>query len=223
MKPARLAVCQTKSDSSHAALEDRARLRVARNMCGWTITARIVVRHGDLLDARMVDADGEHQTAEQRRRDVVDMHASRLRPPRPASRTSAARAARAGAAQQCVGGHHRGHRRGRRAAQPRAERDALVDLDLEAEVRASAAPASASSARPAVLSAASRGSSPATPRTAWIAHARRAAAHHRHPVAERLDREAEDVEADRDVADRGRRERRGAYARPARAHRRAPR
>ena len=40
-------------------------------MCGCTMTARIAARHRDLLDARVIDADREHQAAEERGRDVV--------------------------------------------------------------------------------------------------------------------------------------------------------
>ena len=65
MKPARLAVCQTKSDILTTAAENGARVAcVERSMCGCTRTARIAARHGNLLDARIVDADGEHQAAE---------------------------------------------------------------------------------------------------------------------------------------------------------------
>ena len=84
MKPARLAVCHTKSDSSTL------RLRIARALRGGEEHVRVhdhradVRGHRDLLDARMIDADGEHQTAEERGRDVVDVLARRWRPPRPA-------------------------------------------------------------------------------------------------------------------------------------------
>ncbi len=40
MKPARLAVCQTKSDRSTVRLRMARACLVDRNMCGWTITAR---------------------------------------------------------------------------------------------------------------------------------------------------------------------------------------
>ena len=136
--------------------------------------------------------------------------ASRSPPLRPASRTSAARACVHGLFQQRIRRDHRAHRGGGRAAEAGAERNALVDLHLEAESRAAALPAAPCSARPAVFFSGSSGRSPATPRDGADDDARLLAARHRDAIAQRIDRKAEDVESDGDVADRSRRERGGA-------------
>ena len=47
--------------------------RVPRCMCGCTSTQRTVRRDRDLLHARMIDAHGEHQSAEQAGRDIVEV------------------------------------------------------------------------------------------------------------------------------------------------------
>ncbi len=91
-------------------------------------------RHRNLLHARMINAHGEHQAAEQTGRNVVDMQR--------AGRDLLALHGelqqldlRQRLGQQRIGSNHRSHRRGRRTAEATAERNALVNRGREAEAR----------------------------------------------------------------------------------------
>ncbi len=89
-------------------------------------------RHRDLLGARVVDAHGQHQPAEQRRRDIVDVH-------RPAGDGLAVHreleqlelAERL--LQQRIRRDHGRDRRGGRAAEAGTQRNAFLDRDLDPE------------------------------------------------------------------------------------------
>ena len=58
----------------HGLAQDRARLARRQHHVRMHQHAADGLGHRDLLDERIVDADGQHQPAEQRRRDVVDVH-----------------------------------------------------------------------------------------------------------------------------------------------------
>ena len=82
----------------------------------------------------MIDAHGEHQPAEQARRDIVDVGG--------AARDDLALhgelqqlQARHGLLEQRVGGDHGRHRGGGRTAHTGSERNALLDVEFEPEVQ----------------------------------------------------------------------------------------
>ncbi len=146
----------------------------------------------------MIDADRENQATEQGGRDVIHMQrtarhllalhgelqkfqlAARLR-------------------QQRVGRDHRAHGGGRRAAQPRAQRNALLDLHLEAEARIQGLlhRHQGAAGRIALRLQRQLFGYPADRRNA---HARLAAATHGDAIAEGAHRHAQDVESNCNIA-----------------------
>ena len=127
--------------------------------------------------------------------------------------------------QQRVGRHHGGDRRGCRTAQPGGQRNALVDRKLKAETGRLRIVQRDDRAAGGVLRSLQR---------QILHHAAngldgppgRRAAPRRHAIADRVDRKAQNIEANGDVADRCGRKRGGDAASRPRcgiAHRRAPR
>ena len=114
--------------------------------------------------------------------------------------------------QQRIGGHHRGHRRGRRTAEPEPSGMPLSMLELEAKLQIQRL-LHGHAARGRRCSAPPRAADPAHAADRRDATRRLRTRRTRGAIAERIDREAEDVETDRDIADRGRRKARGARAR----------
>ncbi len=89
-------------------------------MCGCTSTQRMRLGHRDLLDARIVDADGQHQAADTAKARCCRRAPSRWPPPRPASRTSAARCLCSGSSTSALAATTAGHGRGGRPAEARS-------------------------------------------------------------------------------------------------------
>ncbi len=122
MKPARLAVCQTTSERSTSRVRTLRACCVDTNMCGCSSTQRTEGGTGMRLIARVVDSDRQHESAEQRRRDVVGV-----------ARSARDGLARDGVRQQFdrpraaleqrVGRDHGSDSRGRRSAEARSERE----------------------------------------------------------------------------------------------------
>ena len=220
MKPARFAVCQMKSDIATSRLRMPRACLVDRNRCGMHEDRPDPVRHWDLFYTGLVDADGEHQAAEQARTDVVDVQRARrhgLALHRELEQLDLAERF----FQQRVGGDHRGDGRGRRTPEPGAERNPLVDRGGEPEARVQRLLHGEQRAPRGVLLRIARDVGDDASR-AGDDHTRRVRALDGDRVTEHVDREAQDVEADGDVRRRGRRES-GCAQFPDRAHSRAPR
>ncbi len=205
MNPARFAVCQTKSERVTSLLSMARASRVRKmhmRMHEHTAHRR---GNGNLLHARMIDAHGQHQAAEQARRDVIEVRRA-AGDDLPLHGELEQLQARHGLLEQCVGGHHGRHGGCRRAAHAGRQRDALFDVYLEAisELRgphASPGPRArrcCSAARPKISSA--------TPLMERIRTTGSSIRRTPHPIAHRLYRMAQDVEADADVGDGGWRE-----------------
>src|ERR1700728_3743631 len=166
MKPARWAVCQTKSDSSTLRLRIARASLVARNMCGWTITARMSCGTGmrwprgwsmPTWSTRPPNSDGA----------MLSAWRAPLATASPAMAHFSSSSRSRGAASSAFAATTAATAD---AAEPPSPEPSGMPLSISTVKPKSgrATSASASSARPAVLSAATRGSSPAMPRTAWI-------------------------------------------------------
>ena len=169
------------------------------------------------FDLRQSISRGQHQPAEQHRSDVVAMpatagdgfagHGVRVQRVRIQRRV-----------EQRVGGHQGGHAGRRRAAQPGAERDALVEFDLEAErQRQRFAQRKQRAAGGVALGLQRQVGDRAADRL--DPHRRFVDAAHGGDIADAGDAVAEDVEADPHIAYGSRRKRPRFHAC---AHRRAP-
>ena len=89
-------------------------------------------RHRDLLDARLVDPDRQYETAEQRRRNVVDVN--RITRDRLARQREPEQVQfRQRLVEQRIGRDDRRNRGGRRTAEARAKWNALIDGNFNAE------------------------------------------------------------------------------------------
>jgi len=174
--------------------------------------------HRNLLHARVIDADREHEPAEQGRRDVVGVPCTachRLPGHGELEQLEAAHGLR----QQRVRRNHRADRGSGRAPEPGADRDALVDLQAEAEGGTHRFLQRKQRTTCGVVAHLMRQLSPAH---GVDLDTGRGTPRHGDAIAERVDRKTENVEADRDIADRG--GGKGRSALPGRAaHSRAPR
>ena len=118
--------------------------------------------NGNLLHARMIDAHGEGQAAEQAGRDIVDVRGT-AGDDFALHRILEQLQARQRSVQQGVRGHHRRHRGRRRSAQTRTERDAFFDVHFEAVVQRRAPRAWPGPHGPPCCAPALRASRPAIP------------------------------------------------------------
>ena len=125
-KPGQVCGLPDEIGARYVRLQNRARLARRELHMRMHQHAAHRLRHGDLLDARMIDADGEHQAAEQARRDVVDMHCA-ARDNLALDRVLQQLQPGQGIGEQCIGRDHSGNRRGGRSAHARGQRNALVD------------------------------------------------------------------------------------------------
>src|SRR6266480_876607 len=204
----------------HAGPEDGARLAGGQEHVRVDDHGADPGRHRDVLHARVIDADGEHQPAVQRGGDVV--HVTRTARHRLSGHGELQQLEWAACLrQQRIRRHHGADRRGRRAPQTRAERNPLVDLQREPEPRAPRLLHRQQRA-PGGVVARLPGQLPGDAAHRVDGHSRCGAPPHRHAIPERIHRKSQDVEADGDVAHRGRCERRRARERR-RTHSRAPR
>src|SRR5213082_2737129 len=204
-----------------AAPENGARLRRGEEHVGMDDDGADTRGYRDALHPGVIDADGEHEPPVERGCDVVDV-------PSAARHRFACHGELqqlelpAGLSEQRIRGHDRTHCGGRRASEARAERNALVDLESEAELGLQGLlHGEQRPSRGVVLDSLRQlaGDSP----YCGYRHAGGGGRGHGDAIPERLDGKSEDVEADRDVADRGGRERARTRAWRRAAHSCAPR
>ena len=144
----------------------------------------------------------QHEAAEQGRRRHCPRAADRTRPAPPPARRAAGPRSRTAPAASALTAAAAATADGGRAAHARADRHALVDRQPDAEIRAGRVEQRPRGGQSGI----GRGRiGQARPQPAHRAEpdAGRRLAHRRHPVAHRIEGEAEHVEADTDIADAG--------------------
>ncbi len=207
MKPARCAVCHTKSDIATLLRRMERASLVDRNRCGWTITARTARGTGICLtwglsmptvSTRPPNSEGAmlstcmepEATASPC---MANFSSSSLLQGLGSSALAATTAATAEAAEP-----------------PRPDPSGMpFSIRMSKPKGRSSACCRASTARPAVLPSGLRGRSTLTPVMLEMVRPRSRGARDRHLVTQRIDRKPQDVEANGHIAGRGRRKGRG--------------